>query len=180
MAYLNKNTFEVVDNIIEIDDRMVPIIQELNTKGYKTVYCCSGHESLDNVTVCPIMLPKEQYNMIIPMIDEEYVELGEYEGNKVIATVSSLTNIYITFSDIYSFEYVPEGFDLEIGTAQIGNENKNFCSLRKIISLYKDEDNKIIKSEEELASEIDEANQELLAWAKSLEPTDEMKLKREK
>ena len=39
MAYLNKNTFEVVDNIIEIDDRMVPIIQELNTKGYLRYIC---------------------------------------------------------------------------------------------------------------------------------------------
>jgi hypothetical protein len=29
--------------VAEIDELMIPIIKTLNTKGYETLYCCSGH-----------------------------------------------------------------------------------------------------------------------------------------
>ena len=34
--------------VVEIDDLMLPIIIELNQKGYCTDYCCSGHAYVDN------------------------------------------------------------------------------------------------------------------------------------
>lgn len=30
-------------NVVEIDDLLLPIIKELNQKGYMTEFCCSGH-----------------------------------------------------------------------------------------------------------------------------------------
>jgi len=50
MAYMNKETFEIVEkslqineNCLIIDDAIVPAIQILNRKGYFTNECCAGH-----------------------------------------------------------------------------------------------------------------------------------------
>jgi len=52
MAYLDLKTFEIWaesnidgfhDEHIEVDETIAPIIRELNLKGYKTKFCCSGH-----------------------------------------------------------------------------------------------------------------------------------------
>ncbi len=52
MAYMDLKTFEIWaesnidgfhDEHIEIDEVIAPIIRELNLKGYKTKFCCSGH-----------------------------------------------------------------------------------------------------------------------------------------
>lgn len=51
MFYLDRN-FDIYKDpcdirikgpLFQCDELMAPIIQELNLKGYKTVYCCSGH-----------------------------------------------------------------------------------------------------------------------------------------
>lgn len=41
--YLNGNTFEIVNDIFEVDDLIAETISILNKKGYHTLYCCSGH-----------------------------------------------------------------------------------------------------------------------------------------
>lgn len=52
MAYINKKDFSIVgyvqdqrlkENYFECDDLIAPAISLLNKKGYKTVFCCSGH-----------------------------------------------------------------------------------------------------------------------------------------
>lgn len=52
MAFMDMKTFEIWaesnidgfhDEHIEIDEVIAPIIRELNLKGYKTKFCCSGH-----------------------------------------------------------------------------------------------------------------------------------------
>lgn len=34
---------ECYGDVVEVDELFVPVIAELNRKGYKTQYCCSGH-----------------------------------------------------------------------------------------------------------------------------------------
>ena len=45
--YINKQTFEVTafqtENSFQVDDAIADIIRDLNVKGYKTAFCCSGH-----------------------------------------------------------------------------------------------------------------------------------------
>ena len=52
MAYYDLKTNEIWadsniagfhDEHIEIDEVIAPLIRELNIKGYKTKFCCSGH-----------------------------------------------------------------------------------------------------------------------------------------
>lgn len=52
MAYMDLKTFEMwagsnmdkfYDGKVEIDEAIAPVIRELNLKGYKTKFCCSGH-----------------------------------------------------------------------------------------------------------------------------------------
>lgn len=52
MAFMDLKTFDIWaesnidgfhDGQVEIDEVIAPIIRELNIKGYKTKYCCSGH-----------------------------------------------------------------------------------------------------------------------------------------
>lgn len=52
MAFMNKNTFFIVDMLTDTDDIddwfhvdefIAPAIRELNLKGYRTEYCCQGH-----------------------------------------------------------------------------------------------------------------------------------------
>ena len=41
--YINSETFEIMNNIIEVDEAIAETISILNKKGYYTKYCCSGH-----------------------------------------------------------------------------------------------------------------------------------------
>lgn len=83
MAYVCMDCYEVYDmelkycpkatcggtEVVEIDDLMMPIIIELNQKGYCTDYCCSGHSY--NYSA-----PYVAFNRLI----EEIFEDGEFEA----------------------------------------------------------------------------------------------------
>ena len=43
--YINSKTFELENDIFEVDELMADSIILLNKKGYKTEYCCQGHYS---------------------------------------------------------------------------------------------------------------------------------------
>lgn len=38
-----KNSCQALYDLAEIDEMMLPVIEILNQKGYRTGYCCSGH-----------------------------------------------------------------------------------------------------------------------------------------
>ena len=174
MAYLDANTFEVVDNIIEIDDRMVPIIRELNNKGYKTTYCCSGHEDIIKVNYVPYYLSLNER-----LATDNCITLGKYEDYKIVTTFVDDIDIYVSFAEDYEFDYIPEGFVANKTIKHNGNECKKAVFINKRFSIYKDKANMILESEENLARVIDESNQKLLEWARSLPSRkDVMKLKK--
>jgi len=50
--------------VVEIDDDLVPIIVQLNEKGYITEYCCSGHAGSEFVD-------PSTYIMFVPQIKKE-------------------------------------------------------------------------------------------------------------
>lgn len=70
MPYLSEDMFDIRGELttdenpksfFEIDELMIPIIQVLNLKGYKTFACCSGHpyeeiEDSNSVCVCPYVM----------------------------------------------------------------------------------------------------------------------------
>ena len=41
--YINSKTFEIIDDVFEVDEDIAEAISILNKKGYYTKYCCSGH-----------------------------------------------------------------------------------------------------------------------------------------
>ena len=52
MAYIDTKNYDIFSSfddiriessVFEVDDFIAPIISRLNKKGYKTLYCCSGH-----------------------------------------------------------------------------------------------------------------------------------------
>ena len=45
------------DEHIEIDEVIAPLIRELNIKGYKTKFCCSGHPFY---SLCEAMVDSEE------------------------------------------------------------------------------------------------------------------------
>lgn len=56
-------------DVVEIDELFVPVIAELNRKGYKTKYCCSGHCVGNGSWQSYIYF--EDYT-ILPSLPEEY------------------------------------------------------------------------------------------------------------
>ena len=169
MAYVDKNTFEVLDNVIEIDDKIVETIQELNRKGYITTYCCSGHDNYSKFSIAPVFLPKGiSAEQAKSMITDQTVDLGIYEENKVIGAIQAWQSPYISFADVYEFSSIPEGFDMTTSKSMVDGEYKDTVCISKILDIYKDSDRRILKTQEELTREIDETNRILLEWSKSL------------
>ena len=53
--------------LIQIDRLMVPIIKELNLKGYRTTYCCAGHPRYKNLSESFSSISfRENYDFYIP------------------------------------------------------------------------------------------------------------------
>src|SRR5574344_734846 len=122
--YIDKDTYEVVDNIFEVEEAIADTLSILNKKGYYTLYSCSGH--VQN-----------------PRIYEKYVLVP-----------FSYTYIYILFDKHYHFNILPSKFHYD---------SKNIIS-RKIFYYEKG----IKKKSANIQKEIDDANNELLEWAKKL------------
>jgi hypothetical protein len=55
-------------DVVEIDELFIPLITELNKKGYKTNYCCSGH--IDSISNSYIYFKDE---IILPSLPNGYL-----------------------------------------------------------------------------------------------------------
>lgn len=139
--YIDKNTFEIVDNVFEIDEDIALTISILNKKEYHTLYCCSGHVKDSRIyEKYPIEKVDVDYDSY--KIDDKYILIPPLD-----------TTIYILFTEDYNFNNLPTGF----------TKDKNH--MEKVIEYY---DNGIKKSNNEILKEIKDSNYELLEWAKSL------------
>ncbi len=64
--------------LVQIDKLMVPIIRELNSKGYKTTGCCAGHPKDDAFMVSGIYIAfAEDYDF-----DEPFPDGGKYSKSR--------------------------------------------------------------------------------------------------
>lgn len=118
MVYINKDTFEIYENLIgyedeldnyfECDEFIANTIQLLNTKGYKTNYCCAGHV---------------------------YPEKQRYKGNEALIYF----NPYISFEDVCNFETIPNDFYLS-------KDKKSLCVDFEDVELYEERKEQILEA----------------------------------
>ncbi len=73
--------------LFECDELFAPIISILNKKGYKTLYCCSGHIKPDQEIIF-----NKKYNK-------------KYKNNVIQS--------YIAFDGIIDFDEIPKGYKLD-------------------------------------------------------------------
>lgn len=133
MAYINKNDFEIVgyvadekrkENYFECDDLIAPSISLLNKKGYKTIFCCSGHPyATIDVVFSPEIPSKEDLGDIellwVEDSDEysdQCLDIDEFKY-ALICKCHYGEVFYIIFEDDYDFPELP-------GDAYFDKENK--------------------------------------------------------
>lgn len=71
-------------NLVDIDELFVPIILQLNKKGYTTKYCCSGHLHQNGCGVIASYISFKEFVILddlINVIDEDWIY---DEHNRVI------------------------------------------------------------------------------------------------
>lgn len=148
--YINLKTFDIVDDIIEIDEDIALTISILNKKGYYTKFSCSGH-SKD-----PRLFELYHKNNHENLNNKElgYVVNENNKGYDIMMPYT-YTLVYIMFVEDYNFDYLPFGF--------IKNNEFSQCFIEKQIEYYNKE-----KRKNDISKEIKDANDALLNWAKSL------------
>ena len=162
IVYLDDN-FEIskLPTEIEVDEQIVDIIINLNKKGYKTKFCCSGHYKVYPIIKDKLVkkdYTKKELNSILnvePMKlineDEEYCY---YECCQTTAT-----NCYISFEKEIELPFYPVGFTYN------NDNNSLYCR----ILIYEDwkKSNKP-RSETEVNLDIKNANEQLKTWVEKL------------
>lgn len=57
--------------VVPIDTKYIPIIRELNEKGYRTEFCCAGHErEMKSGNLSPNLIFRYEFNFDVPLPDE--------------------------------------------------------------------------------------------------------------
>ena len=152
--YIDKTTFEIVDNVFEVDEDIALAISILNKKGYYTKFCCSGHAKDPRLY--------ELYN-VNNDDNFEFKSLGyivnQSDVSYDIVMPFMYTVVYIMFDVDYNFDNLPEGFN------KIDDNSVSDYVISKKIYYYNDGKR---KSWNDIDKEIKEANDKLLEWVVSL------------
>lgn len=146
--YINNNTYEIINNVFEVDDLMGETISILNKKGYHTLYCCSGHVK-DYRLYEKYHLHKDELDGIY-----DYHIINEEDDYVDVLIPYQNTFLYIMFDKIYDFK-LPKDFRWV--------DEQTIYSYE--ISYY--EDNKK-RNSNDIQKEIESVNKELLYWTLSL------------
>ena len=164
IAFINKNTFEIkdeVDKYIYCDYEIRNVIATLNRKGYKTDYSCAGHNDVgllwplhkEEIDKLEEYLKEAQNDKTLHFIKKE----GKYFYHKDEKTS---TYPYVSFCHNYNFQKYPSNFTYEL------IDNKSYLS--KKIDFYKDENHAIRKTDAEIYTELEQTHKDLEKWANEL------------
>ncbi|MBU3146550.1 hypothetical protein [Clostridium sp. CF012] len=157
MAYINKQTWEICNynsrsnydenEYFEVDETIALAISQLNRKGYKTSFCCSGHifNDLSELGVAPGGHGT---------INGVFYEVEEDSESKKYDCIQSNGNCYISFGAHYDFSNLPKGFEC----------NYNDDSGTILEKEYVSKDGTL-----EISFEIVEAMSDLYKWVLSLD-----------
>lgn len=118
MVYMDLKSFELWaesnidgfhDEQIEIDEVIAPIIRELNLKGYKTKFCCSGHPfiSLNEA----FTTSEETAKGLVGLVKTEKCDRADTPIRALYVVPDDY--FYITFDGISSKDFpvpLPDGF----------------------------------------------------------------------
>ena len=163
--YIDTNTFEIKDNIIEVDAQIAETISVLSKKGYKVKACSAGHVNKEIQSVFCSKSEKNtdflrKYNIDVKTIIEKQDRLHIYFK-------PASTDIYIMFTKNYHFNKSLKGFKKYLtGNKERRNYSKTgFNTVKKVVPYFR---GPIRKSDSEIEKEIAQSNKELLEWAKSL------------
>lgn len=150
MAYLNLKTFELyngsnikdyLDEFIEIDELLAPIIVVLNQKGYHTDFSCSGHPFSD---ICEGTFGESFFGKNCTLSDEEKLKkvagviYGTVYCEKTddpqfpyrVVFENDAHKLYISFSDAkISFDELPDGFEFKGGCLSCEYDAPDYYSL---------------------------------------------------
>jgi hypothetical protein len=81
--------------LVQVDKLMVPIIRELNSKGYKTTGCCAGHPEEEEFKTTGLYIAfAEEYDF-----DEPFPEGGKYSKAKHIISYAPSDEDYKNLVD---------------------------------------------------------------------------------
>ena len=147
------------------DTLIAPTIAELRKKGYETSECCSGHSDQMFIENYEREETLKDGQTVKDFIYEMYtqgwtVRVTSVEGNKIkFVYMFDQARTYVFFPKFYSFNIdVPDGFELIQG--------ENYTVVRK---WHKKVDEKgCYVAPNKIKEEIRAANEQLLAWAKAL------------
>ncbi len=149
--YIDTKTFDIIDNVFEVDENIAESISLLNKKGYYTRYSCSGH-----------VKDPRMYEMYRVKKSDEFDDknLGfivkDNKDDYEILMPNRYTSIYVMFDKKYEFKNLPIGFY---------TLNDEVTTIYKDIMYY---ENNIKKKSNDIQNEIDKSNLELLEWVKTL------------
>ena len=144
--YINAKTFEITDEVFEVDEDIATTISLLNKKGYYTKYSCTGH-----------VKDPRLYELYKLENVGEFKSLGYIVDDNNILMPYTYTSVYIMFDNNYNFNNLPEGF-------YVSDDDNCIISCE----IYYYDSNLKRKSANIIDEEIKTANTKLLKWANDL------------
>ena len=161
MAYINKNDFSIVsvngdpttmNDYFECDDIIAPAISLLNRKGYKTIFCCSGHPfssiSAEVREEFPSKDDMESPEFKILWFDDSDCAPKELDFNTeeypcyVICQYNFFDTFYVAFEQMHEFPELPDGFYIDDGNIYYDSQRlplstESFEGITKIYEINK-------------------------------------------
>lgn len=130
LSYINKKTFEITNNLamdteeylndyFEVDELIAEAVAELNKKGYKTKFSCSGHTYKgEQLGGCDVSVTSEELGRNIKQVIENK-EKHIFPSKYLLICESDYDEISIIFEEEYP-EILPYfiNSDFEVGIAE--------------------------------------------------------------